>query len=76
MLPRLQAEEALLERSLMLSVSGYQMRKGDADKFVRRLERTARVSGASGRRVRSVDDLRGMGIQIVDERKKVVNPDS
>lgn len=72
MLPRLQAEEALLER--MVIASGTNSLKKDADsRFVKQLNRTARIS--SGRRVRTLDDLRGMGIQVVDERRKGVSAD-
>lgn len=68
MLPRLQAEEALLARPVIASSTG-QMKRGDAATFVRELKKLAKHH--AGEQVRTVGDLVRAGIPVVRSRKGV-----
>ena len=71
MLPRLQAEEALLQRAVIASGTG-SFKAADDKRFVKDLQKQAHV--VTGKRIRTLDDLRATGIPIQDERRKKVTP--
>jgi hypothetical protein len=63
MLPRLQAEELLALRSAVMYGTG----SGKKDDEKQWLDRMKRLSGLSaGTRIRTLDDLRGTGIRVVE----------
>jgi len=66
MLPRLQAEEALLARPVIASAVG-NMKQADASKFVKQLRSMAKLD--AGQTVRTLGDLMKTGITVVKTKR-------
>jgi len=62
MLPRLEAEERRAAVSTIAVGTG-SVKKADADRFMRDLERAAK-GGEKGTRVQTIDDLRRLGLPV------------
>jgi hypothetical protein len=66
MLPRLQAEEALLARPVIASSTG-NMKRGEASTFVKQLRRLAKMD--RGQTMRTVGDLAKAGLPVIRTKR-------